>query len=293
MYSRRLPKIVDPLSAIIISNFMRTELFEKYRYSLILLRELVITEFKLRYQGSVLGYLWSVLKPLFLFVILYFVFVYFLRIGSDIPHWPVALLLGIVLWNFFAEVTNNGVESIVQRGDVIRKINFPKYVIVVAGSISAFINLLINLLVIAVFMIVSGVDLSWSAFVSPLYILEIFVLALGLSFLLSAIFVKIRDINYIWEIIMQGLFYASAVIYPISMVLERGQTLATVLLLNPIAQSIQEVRHNLISDVNPTLYTISDGNLILSLIPIFIVIILFIVGALYFKRRSPFFAEDV
>lgn len=96
--------------------------FQKYHYSLILLRELVITEFKLRYQGSVLGYLWSLLRPLFLFAILYVVFVHFLRIGGDIPHWPVAMLIGIVLWNFFSEVTNNGVTSIVNRGDVIRKI---------------------------------------------------------------------------------------------------------------------------------------------------------------------------
>ncbi|MGK2896606.1 MAG: ABC transporter permease, partial [Candidatus Saccharimonadales bacterium] len=120
---------------------MSSKLYQRYRYSLILLKELVITEFKLRYQGSVLGYLWSLLKPLFLFTILYFVFVFFLRVGSDIPHWPVALLLGIVLWNFFGEITNNGLGSIVGRGDVIRKINFPKYVIVLASSISAFINL--------------------------------------------------------------------------------------------------------------------------------------------------------
>ena len=172
-------------------------LYQKYRYSLILLRELVITEFKLRYQGSVLGYLWSLLRPLFLFLILYVVFVYFLRIGGDIPNWPVAMLLGIVLWNFFSEVTNNGVTSIVNRGDVIRKINFPKYVIVVAGTISAFINLLLNMVVIAVFMIVSGVELTALAILTPLLIFEIFIFALGLSFLLSALFVKIRDINYV------------------------------------------------------------------------------------------------
>ena len=149
---------------------MWSKLQSKYRYSTILLRELVITEFKLRYQGSVLGYLWSLLKPLFLFVILYFVFVNFLKIGSDIPNWPLALLFGIVLWNFFAEVTNNGLNAIVGRGDVIRKINFPKYVIVLSSSISALINLGLNLIVIGVFMIFSDVNLSWSALLTPLYI---------------------------------------------------------------------------------------------------------------------------
>ena len=271
-----------------MSNFM-----QKYRYSLILLKELVITEFKLRYQGSFLGYLWSLLRPLFLFVILYFVFVYFLRIGSDIPHWPVAMLLGIVLWNFFSEVTNNGLTSIVNRGDVIRKINFPKYVILLAGSVSALINLLLNLLVITVFMWINQVDLSWSALLSPLYIIEIFIFALGLSFILSAVFVKLRDMNYIWEIIMQALFYASAVIYPIAMVMERSVTMAQVILLNPVAQAIQDVRQTLIYDQTPTLSSISGGNVWISLTPIALVVVVFIFGAWFFKKKSPSFAENV
>ena len=271
---------------------MHKNLYQKYRYSLILLRELVITEFKLRYQGSVLGYLWSLLRPLFLFVILYFVFVYFLKIGSDVPYWPIALLLGIVLWNFFSEVTNNGVTSIVNRGDVIRKINFPKYVIVLAGSVSALINLFINLVVIAVFIAISGVDLSWSALLAPLFILELFIFSLGLSFIFSAVFVRLRDINYIWEIIMQALFYASAVIYPIAMVLEQNAQLGKLLLFNPVAQSIQDVRHHLISDVNPTLFSLTE-NMWVALIPVGIVIVTVTFGAWYFKKKSPSFAENV
>lgn len=268
-------------------------MFAKYRYSLILLRELVITEFKLRYQGSVLGYLWSLLRPLFLFAILYVVFVYFLQIGGNIPHWPIAMLLGIVLWNFFSEVTNNGVTSIVSRGDVIRKINFPKYVIVIAGTISAFINLLLNLIVIAIFMVINGVDLTALALLSPLLILEIFIFALGLSFILSTLFVKIRDINYIWEIIMQGLFYASAVIYPISMVIEKSEFAAKILLLNPVTQAIQDIRHVLINqDHTPTLLTLTDSWLTM-LIPLSVVAVTFVFGAFYFKKKSPNFAESV
>lgn len=268
-------------------------LLQKYRYSLILLRELVVTEFKLRYQGSVLGYLWSLLRPLFLFVILYFIFVHFLKIGSDVPHWPVALLLGIVLWNFFAEVTGSGVTSVVTRGDVIRKINFPKYVIILAGSVSAFINLLLNLIVIAVFMIMDGVDLNWIALLSPVYIIEIFAFALGLSFILSAIYVKLRDINYIWEVIMQALFYASAVIYPISYIVKYSQGAAQLALLNPVAQAIQDIRHTLVSDQTPTLFTLSGGSFLISLIPIAIVVAVLVLGALFFKKQSPTFAENV
>lgn len=272
---------------------MVSQFTQKYRYSLILLKELVITEFKLRYQGSVLGYLWSLLRPLFLFVILYFVFIYFLRIGSDIPHWPVALLLGIVLWNFFSEVTNNGVTAIVNRGDVIRKINFPKYVIVLAGSVSAFINLLLNLVVIGIFMAINGVDIHWIALLSPVYIIELFAFALGLAFILSAVFVSLRDMNYIWEIIMQGLFYASAIIYPVSMVIDKSPKIAELLLLNPVAQSIQDIRYVLISEQNPTLYSLSGGNLWWSLVPVGIVVATLVIGGLFFKKKSPNFAENV
>lgn len=271
---------------------MFANFYNKYRYSLILLRELVITEFKLRYQGSVLGYLWSLLKPLFLFAILYFVFVYFLKIGEGIPHWPIAMLLGIVLWNFFSEITNNGVNAVVSRGDVIRKINFPKYVIVLASSVSALINLGLNFIIIAIFIAISGVQISWSAPLVLLFIAELFVFGLGLAFILSSFFVKFRDVNYIWEIIMQALFYGSAVIYPVAMVIEENLFLAKVLLLNPIAQSIQDARHVLIDTANPTLFSLTQ-NIWISLIPIAIVVVVFIAGALYFKKRSPYFAEEV
>jgi ABC-2 type transport system permease protein len=129
--------------------------------------------------------------------------------------------------------------------------------------------------------------------ISPLYILEIFIFALGIAFLLSALFVKLRDINYIWEIVMQGLFYASAVIYPISLVIEKSNALAQVLLLNPVSQAIQDVRRTLVYDQTPTLYSVSGNNIVLTLVPIIFAVIVFIVGAWYFKRQSPTFAENV
>jgi ABC-2 type transport system permease protein len=252
----------------------------------------VITEFKLRYQGSALGYLWSLLKPLFLFAILYYVFVHFLKIGSDIPNWPIAMLLGIVLWNFFSEVTSNGLSSIVARGDVIRKINFPKYVIVFSSSISAFINLILNLVVITVFIIIAEVDIQVSALLAPLFILELFAFGIGLAFILSAVYVRLRDMNYIWEIVMQALFYGSAVLFPIAMVMSDSPLLGKILLLNPIAQSIQDTRHVLIDESNPTLYT-ATGNIWLSLAPVVFTGIVLVAGALYFKKKSPYFAEEV
>jgi ABC-2 type transport system permease protein len=268
---------------------MLKKLAERYNYSLILLKELVITDFKLRYQGSLLGYVWSLLRPLALFVILYFVFVKFLRIGDSVPHFPVYLLLGIVLWNYFAEVTNGGVSAIVGRGDLIRKLNFPKYVIVLSGSCSALINLALNSIVVGVFMWFNGVDLTWNIVWVPLLIIELFVLALAVAFFLSAIFVRLRDVNYIWEVIMQGAFYATPIIYPLSAM---SVEVAKILSLNPMAQIIQDMRYAVITQET---LTISDlyGSPWVRLVPIAFVIILAITSMWYFRRRSKHFAEEV
>lgn len=264
---------------------------QRYRYSAILLRQLVITDFKLRYQGSVLGYVWSLLRPLLLFAILYVVFVHFLRFGEGFPNFAVYLLTGIVLWTFFAEITNNSVTAIVNKGDIIRKVNFPKYVIVLAGAFSALINLVLNFVVILVFILVSGIEFRVDILLVPLYILELFVFALGLGFILGALFVRIRDLNYIWEVIMQALFYATPIIYPLSMVSDRWPEVAQIMLLSPVAQAIQDVRYLLITDHTQTLHSLAG--LPVSIIPPLLVVAVLIVAVIYFKKRSPSFAEEV
>ena len=258
-------------------------------HSTILLRELVLTDFKLRYQGSVLGYVWSLLRPLALFVILYFIFVKFLKIGHDIDHMPVYLLLGIVLWNYFAEVTNGGVAAIVSKGDLIRKINFPKYVIVLAGSLSALINLFINLLVVGLFMVINKVPLTLPIVWLPLLIIELFILSIGVAFLLSAVFVRLRDMNYIWEVFMQGFFYATPILYPITL-LPAGA--AKILLLSPVAQIIQDIRYVMITPQTQTV-GIVYGNELMRLVPVGLVIVIAIGAWKFFTARQDRFAEDI
>ena len=265
------------------------KILQRYRYSLILLRELVITDFKLRYQGSFLGYLWSLLRPLGLFVILYIVFVRFLKFGADVPNFPIYLLLGIVLWNYFADVTNGGVGAIVARGDLLRKINFPKYVIVLAGSFSTLINLVINLLVVFGFSLVKNVGFHWHAVIAPMVIFELFLFSLALAFLLSAVFVKLRDINYVWEAFMQGLFYATPIIYPLSLV-PKGA--AKLLLLSPVAQIIQDLRYLLVTPKTPTIGSVY-GNEWMRLVPLTMVILAAGFAVWYFKKSSRYFAEEI
>ncbi len=261
----------------------------------ILLGELVKTDFKLRYQGSILGYTWAVLRPLLMFAILYIVFAKMLNFGNDIPHYPVYLLTGTVLWNFFTECTGLGINSIVGRGDLIRKISFPKYIIVVSATSTALINLAINLCVIIIFALINGVAPTWTWLLVPFLILELYLFSLGISFLLGAINVKYRDITSIWDVLIQALFYAVPIIYPLSMVLSSGSFGALagrIIMLNPIAQVIQDVRYTLITDATMTTWSVIN-NPLLRLVPFLIVIVLLIAASLFFRKKSKHFAEEV
>ena len=257
-----------------------------------LLSELVRTDFKLRYQGSVLGYAWSLLRPLLLFLILYVVFVKFLKVGGDVPHYPIYLLLGIVLWQFFADMTNQSLGSIVGRGDLIRKIRIPRWMIVFSSSISAVINLGLNLVVITAFLLINQVDITLNILLLPFILVEIYILALGLSLFLSAAFVKYRDINYIWEVIMQAGFYLTPILYPLAMI--PNETFQKLLLMNPMAQAIQDARFAVVSQGEHmiTVYRIFEGGWYM-FIPFILVVLIFVGGLLYFKKESKYFAENI
>jgi ABC-2 type transport system permease protein len=255
-----------------------------------LLSELVRTDFKLRYQGSVLGYAWSLLRPLLIFAILYLVFVKFLRIGEGVPHFPIYLLLGIVLWQFFADMTTQSLGSIVGRGDLIRKIRIPRWIIVFSSSLLALINLALNLVVIGIFMVLNDVDLSFTVLMLPLILAEIYVFALGMSLFLAAAFVKFRDINYIWEVLMQAAFYLTPILYPLSLI--TNETFQKLILLNPMAQAIQDARYSLVTHETLTIHNVFDGGWY-RLIPFAIVVSSLIIGVLYFKKESKYFAENI
>lgn len=263
-----------------------------YRKNRILLKELTKTDFKLRYQGSVLGYLWALLRPLMMFAILYIVFAKLLKFGGNIPHYPVYLLTGTVLWSFFTECTNQGIQAMVARGDLIRKISFPKYIVVVSSTLTAVINLLINLFVVVIFALINGVTPSLTWLLVPVLILELYCFSLGISLLLGAINVKYRDIMSIWEVLIQALFYAVPIIYPISMVAATSKLAASVILLNPIAQVIQDVRYCLITNEAATLWNFFQ-NPVFGIIPIVITIGVLIYGGVTFRKRSRFFAEEI
>lgn len=258
---------------------------------MVLLKELTKTDFKLRYQGSVLGYLWALLRPLLMFAILYIVFAKLLRFGSDIPHYPVYLLTGTVLWSFFTECSQQGIQAMVGRGDLIRKISFPKYIVTVSTTLTAVINLFINLAVVVIFALINGVTPSWTWLLVLPLILELYMLSLGIAFLLGSINVKYRDIGSIWDVLIQALFYAVPIIYPVSMVASTSTWAAKLILLNPIAQVLQDIRWSLITtEATTTIGFVGGWG---ELLAIGLVIIVFSVGAVVFRSRSHFFAEEI
>lgn len=262
------------------------------RRNRILLKELVKTDFKLRYQGSVLGYLWALLRPLMMFAILYVVFAKLLRIGGDIPHYSVYLLTGTVMWSFFTECTSQGIQAIVLRGDLLRKICFPKYIVVVSATLTAVVNMLINLVVIIFFALINGVTPSWTWLLVPISLLELYALSLGIAFLLGSINVKYRDITSIWDVFIQAFFYAVPIIYPISMVAAVNTFAAKLLLLNPVAQAIQDMRYNLITTETITMWNFLDNQFVM-IIPVVIIVLVLAFGAIVFRKKSKFFAEEV
>lgn len=255
-----------------------------------LLWQLVVTDFKLRYQGSILGYVWSLLKPLLLFGVLYVIFTYVLPLGKDVPHYGAYLLLGVVLWSFFVEATSMGMNSIVGRGDMVRKVKVSKVAIVIASTLSASVNLVFNLVVVAFFMAITRVDIQASVVFFPIIIIELVALAMAISFFLSALYVKFRDIAPIWEVILQILFYATPIIYPLQLV--HSHQLQQLIALNPLAQILQDARSMLITPETITSHELLPLWLSISL-PAAITILLVIGAIVFFRKSSRTFAENL
>lgn len=255
-----------------------------------ILREMVSTDFKVRYQGSALGYAWSVLKPLLLFAVLYILFTYIAPIGKGVEHYGVSLLIGIVFWNFFSETTMVGASSIVAHGDLIRKISIPRYLVVVASSVSALINLGLSLIVVIVFALINGVMPQWTWLLLPFVILELAVFSIGVAFILATAYVRFRDITYIWEVLLQVGFYASVIIIPMSII---PSNLRDWFFMNPIVQIAQDARHLILNSANDITLWNSVNSIIARLVPFVIIMVICLIGYYYFKSRSKYFAEDI
>jgi ABC-2 type transport system permease protein len=256
-------------------------------------------EFKLKFFGSALGYVWQVMRPLLLFGVLYVFFVLIFKVDKGkgaAGHFYGAQLLGsIVLFTFFTEATAGSVRSVVDRENLVRKIQFPRMVIPLSITLLGLFNLALNLVVVMVYALVAGVRpmLSWLEL--PLIIAMLTVFCTGLAMLLSALFVSFRDIEPIWEVFSQILFYSSPVIIPVETVREKlihHQLLWHIYLLNPLVTVFQQFRHAMINHA-----TLSAGEALgswLALLgPLAIVAGTFILGFWVFNRSAPQVAENL
>ena len=198
-----------------------------------LTKTLAIAEFKLRYHGSFLGYLWTLIKPLMLFAVLYMVFSILMRF--PIENYQIYLLLGIILWNFFAEGTSMGLAALLNKSSLISKVHFPRILVVVASTFSALITFLLNFLVFIAFLIVSDIPFAPSMLFFPVYVIVEYFIILGFALALSVLFVRFRDISHIWEIFLQLGFWLTPIFYTLEIVPIEYHS---IFYLNPMARII-------------------------------------------------------
>jgi ABC-2 type transport system permease protein len=258
---------------------------------------IALTQWKLRFFGSALGYLWQLVRPLLLFLVLYVFFTKVAKVGAnegpDYHYYGAQLLASIVLFTFFSEATMSAVRGVVDNETVVRKIQFPRLVIPLSIVLLAMFNLGLNLIVVTVFSLIAGVRpmLSWLEL--PLILGLLVLLSTGIAMLVSALFVYFRDIQPIWEVILQIVFYVSPVIIPIATVRQHlSHTLLHIYMLNPLAVIFQQFRHAFINHATPSAAALlgSTAHLVE---PVVIVLAIFVAGFWVFNRIAPRVAEDL
>ena len=248
-----------------------------------------VTEFKKTYYGTVFGYLWSLVRPALLFGVLLVVFTQIFRIGSEVPNYPVLLLLNIVLFTFFAEATTSAVTSVVANEGIVRKTQFPRLVIPLSTVTTGVFNLLLNLLPVFIFILAFGVTPTWTWLLLPVVLLALFVITIALAMILSALYVRFRDVAIIWGVMGTVLLYGTPILYPLSLA---PQKIQTALLLNPLTPIFNQARQWIIDPTAPNAVAAAGGWLRLSVSALVFVVIC-VAAVWVFNRESPRIAEDL
>lgn len=260
-----------------------SEVFTTHRKNYIFLTlVMAMTDFKIKYDNSVLGYFWSLLKPLLMFGTLYIVFSVFIR--WQMENYKLYLLLGIILWNFLGEVTLNSMVLLEGKAMILKKVYFPRWIIVIASSLTSLLTLLLNICVFFVFFAFSDVQLQGKAWFLIIFLAELYVFVVGLALLLCALFPKFRDVHHIWEVFVQLGFWATPIIYPIAIVPAKYHR---IIFLNPIARVIQGCRQAVIGSGGDFL-TLKNHMIIIAA-----AVCLFVVGWFTYNKMSRSFAEDL
>jgi ABC-2 type transport system permease protein len=260
-----------------------------WRRALELLYLIAVTDFKRTYFGTVLGYLWSLARPLMLFGVLLAVFTQVFRVGSQVPHYPVLLLLNVVLFGFFSEATTTAVTSIVNQESVVRKTQFPRLVIPLAVVLTSVFNLALNLVVVFVFILASGVGPMWTWLLFGVVLALLLVITIAVSMIVASLFPRFRDMAIIWTVAATVLFYATPILYPIDAV---PDTLRDVIVLNPLTSLFELARLWIIDPSAPGPASAAGGFVhLLPGIAIYMATCAFAVWI--FNREAPRIAEEL
>ena len=259
---------------------------ERLAYQLRVLQVMARTQFKLKYVDSILGYVWSLAKPLAYFAVLWVVFGRFFDTG--VGEFPAYLLIGIVLYTYLFDSVGAALPSILERGPLLRRIAFPPLVIPVSATVTAAMTFGVNLVAVAVFIGLSGIapDPGW--LLLPLLLLQLYVFVLGLALLISTLFVRFHDIGPIWELAAQLMLFAAPIMYPITILPDWAQTVEN---LNPFVQVLQDVRR-IVLGAHESLGTMPTG-VWLHLATIALTFATLFVGLWVYRHDAPTFAEKV
>ncbi len=246
------------------------------------------TEFRLRYLGSFLGYLWSLLRPMMFFGVMYVVFTQIFKLRSG-AHYGVYMLCNIILWTFFLEVTSASIACLVAREGLLRKMRFPRLAIPLSVCLTSSFTLMMNLVVVVIFALANGVEPRWTWLEMPVIVALWAMLALGVGLILSVLYVRMRDVQPIWDVFSQILFYGSPLVYTLSRYPAHLQQYA---LINPVAALATQTAH---AFVDPSYLSASAamGGTVRLLAPLAVIVLVFGCGLWLFVRRAPLVAENL
>jgi ABC-2 type transport system permease protein len=256
-----------------------------WRRAFELLLVMSATEFKRTYFGTALGYVWSIARPLLLFGVLLAVFTH-LHLNRGVPHYPELLLLNIVLFGFFQDAAGIAVPSVVVQEAVVRKTQFPRLVIPLSVVVTCLFNLALNLIVVFVFVLVSGISPRFTWLLLPVVITMLLGITTAAALMLSALYPRFRDLGIIWTVFATALFYATPVIWALGYVSHRLQDI--VITLNPLASILQLARVWVIDPHAPTPWALAGWRLI---VPIAIYLGVCVIAVWVFRREAPRIAE--
>jgi ABC-2 type transport system permease protein len=261
-----------------------------WRRALELLYMIAATDFKRTYFGTVLGYLWSLARPLMLFGVLVTVFTNIFHLGK-IPHYPVLLLMNIVLFGFFQEATLTAVGSVVGQESIVRKTQFPRLVIPLAVVLTSFFNLALNLIVVLIFIVGFGVTPTWTWLLLPVILVMLIGITVAVSMIVSALYPRFRDIAIIWTVFSTALFYATPILYATDS-LTGHPTLRHLITLNPLAPIFELARKWMIQPSAPGPAAAAGGYVQL-LAPLAIYLGICALAVWTFNREAPRIAEQI